>query len=127
MLLSFYTLGTLLCPLGDFAYLDHLPEMYAQCAGEDPDMDVADFIFEHMMNLEDVMNHFENETEEHEKPHQPFQQVQLTQQIIAITAPVRFEPVLKQVSLYEKVAYPAYNEQFMPSSYLSEVFHPPSV
>ena len=127
LLLSFYSIGTVLCPLGDFRYMQHFNEMYDQCAEEDPDINIADFVFEHLMNLEDVIAQFENETEENEKPHQPFQQVQVMQQVVVMNASFRFECSPKVIISKEDTVYPIYNDGHTPAHYLSEIFHPPIV
>src|ERR1700748_2429143 len=66
LLLAYYSMGTLLVPMGDLTYVRDLPQMYRHCAAEDPDMDLCDFVVEHLMNIHD-----DDEHEPNEKPHQP--------------------------------------------------------
>ncbi len=63
--LIYYTLGTLIFPMGDLSYMRDVPEMYQLCSLEDPDIDFADFIFEHLANIKG------DDEGENEKTHQP--------------------------------------------------------
>lgn len=54
--------------MADFSTVVHLPEMYAHCkATEDPDLDLFDFVGEHLMNLDGI---FEPHEDKDDKPHQ---------------------------------------------------------
>ena len=56
-------------PQGYFAALTKLPDMYRHCqTTEDPDMNVIDFVTEHLLNLEEGAAD-ENDIDEHELPH----------------------------------------------------------
>ena len=69
-MLIYYTLGVICLPLGNFSTLVRLPAMYDHCqATEDPDLDLADFVFEHLMNLDGIFEPHEQE-EDGDKPHQ---------------------------------------------------------
>ncbi len=127
LLLSLYSFGTLFCPLGDFAYMQYLPEMYAHCAQEDPDINAADFVFEHLMNLEDVFSHFENDADEGERPHQPFLPTQVVQHVVVMNNAFYFTGDRKIVISPEKAKYPLRDEQWAPVNYLSDIFRPPIV
>lgn len=129
-LLALYSMGTLLLPLGDFASMRHLPQMYEQCKAEDPDINPADFVFEHLLNLEDIIDRFENEdrSEEQERPHQPLQHVQsVSQVVINIHQPLQFDCGSKFLFPVEKRVYPLHNDAGIPSAYLSQIFRPPTI
>lgn len=69
MVLAYYSIGSIVLPSADFSIIPHLQELYTHCKEtEDPDMNMADFITEHLMNLEG----HESEEEEGERPHEPF-------------------------------------------------------
>lgn len=72
ILTSLYFLtGTVLLPQGDFSAISQLRDMYHHCkTSEDPDMNLADFVAGHLLNLDEI---FEDGTEpgEHELPHSP--------------------------------------------------------
>ena len=73
LLLFYFIGGTMLLPEGDFSTLPDIPKMYADCKNlEDPDMDLHDFITEHLLGMDDVCG--QNALPEpNEKPHQPVQ------------------------------------------------------
>jgi len=126
LLLSLYGTGTILFPGGD---LTCLPDMYKQCQTEDPDMNAADFVFEHLLNIPDLLEHFGHEDEDkNEKPHQPFHSLtNASQTIVTISKPVKFE--CSQVVLFEThgQVYPLFRCTELPVGFLSETFHPPAV
>jgi hypothetical protein len=67
----YFLAGNILLPQGDFAALAQLPQMYQHCkTTEDPDMDILDFVAEHLLNLDNIFNK-EEDTDEHELPHNP--------------------------------------------------------
>ncbi|MEP7171088.1 MAG: hypothetical protein ABI855_17100 [Bacteroidota bacterium] len=57
-------------PVGDFAALKDLPEMYRHCkATEDKDMTPLDFITDHLINIDGIFDKHDNGDEQ--KPHSP--------------------------------------------------------
>ncbi|HQV07067.1 MAG TPA: hypothetical protein PKW62_09925, partial [Chitinophagaceae bacterium] len=72
-LLFYYVFGSICLPLGDFSFMGRLSDMYANCQQEDPDITPTDFVFEHLLNFEILIDKFEHHsTTENETPHQPF-------------------------------------------------------
>jgi hypothetical protein len=66
--LFYFVTGAVILPSGDFSMLPQLPEMYAHCkANEDKDMNVLDFITDHLLNWDMV---FDQHTQDEQKPHQ---------------------------------------------------------
>lgn len=56
--------------MGDISTLIHLPDMYSHCkTTEDPNLDLADFVAEHLMNLDGIFEAHESKEIE-DKPHQ---------------------------------------------------------
>jgi hypothetical protein len=127
--LSFYASGTLLFPLGDFSFAGNIGAIYNQCKGEDPDINIPDFVFEHLLNLGSIIAQFEQEAdEENERPHQPLQLLQsFSQTLVTVGQPLRFEVRPAVVFPGRKQSYPLYRDDFIPHGFLSEVFRPPSV
>jgi len=120
LFLVYYSIGTLLFPMGDLSYLRDLPQMYRHCATEDPDINLCDFVVEHLMNIQD---HDEQERE-HDKPHQPVYShspVQLmatcSQQLIWLRQTTE--------SHYMRVGYPITQHSDFNDAYLANVFRPP--
>ena len=71
ILTSIYFLaGNILLPQGDFCAISQLQEMYHHCkTTEDPDMNLAEFITGHLLNLD--IDEENDEPGEHELPHNP--------------------------------------------------------
>ncbi|MBS1771352.1 MAG: hypothetical protein JST82_00740 [Bacteroidetes bacterium] len=127
LFLSIYSMGTLLCPLGDFSFLANLSGMYDLCKEEDHDIDAVDFVFEHLLNLEDVSEQFE-EHDSNEKPHQPFQfSHTISQVVITIGKPLQIEFQKPCPAPCTKTSFPLLNDHFLQNNFLSQVFHPPIV
>lgn len=68
--LSLYYLSGNILLQGNFAALQELPDMYAQCkTEEDPDMNLFDFVTDHLLNLDGLFD--AHGDDDHQKPHQP--------------------------------------------------------
>jgi hypothetical protein len=122
LLFAYFTLGTLLLPMGDFSVLPDLPRMFAHCREtEDPDLDIADFVEEHLLQLDDLMG---EAPEPGDKPHQPVQfhhvNVPITiaapQVLAAVELPILTEP--QQPFVVDEVYL---------ADYPASVFRPPIV
>lgn len=128
VLMIYYSFGTLFFPMGDLSYALDLPDMYHRCSDEDPDITPADFVFEHLLNLEDVMAHFENgKEEEHEKPHQvSFSHGMAQVLIITSTRPA---PVLSNPAYHfpAQQQHPVIQDDFIASGCSPGIFRPPIV
>ena len=120
LLLFYFAAGTLLLPQGDFAALPDLPKMYAHCkATEDSDLDIFDFVEEHLLMLDDLMGEI---PEPQDKPHQP---VQFHHTFAPVTVAVRQQvAIAKEPILTEKNQAPILNEVYL-SDYPASVFRPP--
>ena len=120
LLLFYFATGTLLLPQGDFAALPDLPKMYAHCkATEDSDLDIFDFVEEHLLMLDDLMG---ETPEPQDKPHQP---VQFHHIFAPVTVAVRQQvAIAKEPILKEKTHSPILNEVYL-SDYPASVFRPP--
>ena len=130
LFILFYSAGTLLCPMGDFSCTKNIAQEYNQCKGEDADIDAFDFVFEHLLNLESLFDQFETKTpeEKNDKPHQPFQQIQsLSQMPVVVSKHLHIESGPAYVASYQRAVYPLCKDDLIPSGFLTEVFHPPSV
>ena len=74
LFVSFYTLGTFILPLGNFSVLVDLPAMYRHCKMyEDKDLTPIDFITDHLICLDSLIDSHSNGDEQ--KPHQPLPKV----------------------------------------------------
>jgi hypothetical protein len=125
VLMSVYTFGFMFFPAG---MVVNLPETYKHCQTEDPDMDLTDFVFEHLLNLPEIGYFDTDGIEENEKPHQPLQHLVLaTQVVLSITNPVRLQYTPASPPESVTRTYPLFNDARLQSQYLSQVFHPPIV
>lgn len=127
VLLTLHTLGSILLPGGDFSYMRSLPQMYQHCKAEDDDLDVKDFVVEHLLNLEDVLQFFEagSEKEKNDKPHQPYQHVASMQSPVIVARVFNFAIKATSYTGMVKQTYPIRNEPELPSAFLSQIFRPP--
>ncbi len=118
----YFLSGSLLLPMGDFSTLCDLPKMYEHCkVTEDPDMDIPDFITEHLLDIDGLLG-INEEHDENEKPHQP---VQFHHQSIQINFVSKFEGVnipLLPSSVTDKSVV---RDKVYHSDYLDSVFRPP--
>ena len=113
-------MGAALFPMGDLSFVRDLPQMYQQCAQEDPDIDLADFVFEHLLNI-----HENDEAEEHDKPHQVvFNHVPL-ETLITYYTKVKL-PVAVFKEFIVKANYPIIQTTSFRPGYLFAVFRPPA-
>jgi hypothetical protein len=121
LLLFYFVAGTMFLPEGDFSTLPDMPKMYAHCkAVEDPDMDLPDFITEHLLQIDGLFGH--DIPEPGDKPHQP---IQFHHQLVQIITAARqfnielIQPVVIKSQLTVQV------DQVFLSGYTGFVFRPP--
>lgn len=113
----------LLQPIGDPSSFN-FKEMYQQCAAEDHDITPLDFVFEHLLNFECIINLFEGESEDE---HQPFHTVEsATPFAVVIPRPITlaFSP---QAYLADRIKYPLHNAIFLSSNFELDIFRPPAI
>lgn len=125
--LTFYSLGTLLFPMGDLSYMVDLPKMYHHCQQEDSDMDFCDFVFEHLLNTDDIIgDHDVNEKKEQDKPHTPCFNHVASQVLVAVNEPIQL-PAHAPHIFKDKRTYTIPQDIIFISTHLSQVFRPPIV
>lgn len=123
ILMFLHGLSFLLQPLGNPASMN-FRDMYQQCRIEDHDITPLDFVFEHLLNFECVINYFEGENEEE---HQPSQTIELSTPI-AVTIPKSVSINFSQQSYCPvRAIYVVHNTGFRSSNFNTEIFHPPIV
>lgn len=70
ILLFYFLFGTFCLPMGNFSEISNLSEMYRHCKlTEDKDMSLADFITDHLINIDSLFDQHKNGDEQ--KPHHP--------------------------------------------------------
>lgn len=75
LILSYYSIGSILLPLGDFGIIPHLPKMYMHCkTHEHLDMTLVDFITDHLLNIDSVFD--DHRLGDDQKAHKPFKDQQ---------------------------------------------------
>ena len=123
LLTAYFFAGTLFLPEGDFSTLSQLPKMYQHCkATEDPDMDVPDFITEHLLEVDGLLGHEEQDAKE--KPHQPIQFHHQLTQFNFVSTELKFE--FKQPSVKKTTTSVVANNIYL-SDYAGSVFRPPII
>lgn len=109
----------------------NLQQMYADCSAEDHDITPLDFVFEHLLNQESVVNLLEGEYDcpMGDHPHDPFQASQAAAQVMVCVVPQLnpFSIEKKAVTIVPEKEYFAYNSDFYSSVFLAAVFRPPIV
>ncbi len=121
LVLSFFCLGKLILPMGDFAILIDLPEMYAQCkTNEDVDMTVIDFFTDHIINIDGIFDKHNNGDKQ--KPHQPIKHHNITQKTI-IFKNYNAIKVSPYFVLKSEPAIPIMN--YAGTDYTKNIFRPP--
>ena len=124
LLLFFFIAGPMFLPEGDFSTLPDLPKMYADCKTyEDPDMDLTDFVTEHLLEINGMAGVFAQAPDEpNEKPHQP---VQFHHQFVQMNFAARqFRIELQQPVVQVQTLTPQFNDVYL-SDYSVSVFRPP--
>lgn len=123
ILMLLHGFAFLLQPMGNPTSMN-FQEMYQQCSVEDHDITPLDFVFEHLLNFECVINYFEGEDQEE---HQPFQTIEFSAPI-AVTMPKPLSIIFSQHSYdSERVVYTIENTKFCSSNFYADIFHPPIV
>lgn len=123
LLLTYYSIGVFLLPLGNFAVLQDVPEMYQHCKTyEDKDMTVVDFFTDHLINIDGVFDKHTNGDEQ--KPHQPIHH----HHSVLITAPPKTVYLIKTTPFFtKKKLHFSPKFQFILSGFNTDVFRPPIV
>lgn len=124
LVMSFYSLGNILFPNVD---MTHLYEMYKHCAVEDPDINAADFVFEHLLNIPDFFESLEQDKdEENEKPHQPTHLISSCQIATVLSKPILFE--CREVIFNDGIlVYGAFRNHHFSSCFQAQMLRPPIV
>ena len=102
--------------------LDDLPEMYQHCkATEDKDMTPVDFITDHLMNIDCILD--QHTDGDDQKPHKPIQS-HLQQQVQCYILPQAFNVPENRISVIQ-AERSLFSENDYFSTYSSLVFRPP--
>lgn len=121
----FYVFGTFCLPQSDFSTLVDLPEMYRNCkATEDKDMNLFDFVTDHLVNIDSFFDkHLKGDEQ---KPHSP----KHFHHYIVQSYFIQNIPVFKPLALYSeffKFAESNYSATFYTSSYSKSLLRPPII
>lgn len=125
LFISCYTVCNILLP--DIG-IGALRSMYTQCAGEDPDINIPDFVLEHLLHMPDCFEQEdEHDEEEHEKPHQPFH-ISGTAYNIAVNIQEPYVFLCQPQATYNTTTrLSSLYLVHMPKGCFSNVFRPPAV
>lgn len=128
LIFMMFLLGLGLTQPSGFMHRIDLHEMYNRCSEEDHDITPLDFIFEHLLNLEAIVNIIEGEHNlpEGDQSHAPFEVAQTT--VLVMSVP----PTLSQFDLgknylfsLEKPVHFTSNSDFYMSQFFRDIFRPP--
>ena len=119
ILLTYHLFGTMCLSMGDFSMVAELPKMYQHCkATEDADLDVFDFVTDHLLNFDSVFDIHEDG----EKPHQSNAVSHAIQQI-NFTTPI-FNFIFSSEKFIENKLQ-IFISNFIPTDFLATIFRPP--
>ena len=121
LLILLYSVTAILQPIGNPSSMN-FREMYLQCSAEDYDITPLDFVFEHVLNFECVINYFEGEDEEE---HQPFRTVESSSPASVSIPGSLFTCNSQTVYFSNRITYPVQNTGYCSSDFSRDVFHPP--
>ena len=125
LILTYYSLGILLLPMGDFSVLKDLPKMYEHCkVNEDKDMTPLDFVTDHLLNIDGLFDKHDNG--DGQKPHSPTH-LHHQSHIVAFQSFISFVFENKISHYSESTLLPIYSTNFIKSDYISKIFRPPIV
>jgi hypothetical protein len=113
--------------MGDFAMLKDLSEMFRHCkATEDKDLNVFEFLTEHVSPIGQLIEGAEHEPEEDgDKPHEPIQSINCGQTIAFVISQFAFS--ITQFYHIDIKQHHIHNDTFFASDYISKIFRPPIV
>jgi len=121
LLLFCFSISIVCIPEADFSLLDQLPAMYYHCkATEEPDMNLIDFITDHLININGILD--KHLPGDNQKPHQPFQFHNLQHSNTFIHTALQMD-IAEPVFQINNFKLPG-NKNFH-SSYITCIFHPP--
>lgn len=106
----------------------NLEEQYKQCSHEDHDITPLDFVFEHLLNLESIVNLFEGEHEYvgDDYPHLPFQNPEKSPSFfIEISVTPHFEIKSKRSFGQSRIVYSIPQNDKILSSFQADILRPP--
>lgn len=127
ILMMFFLGAGLTQPTGHIQYFN-LQEKYAQCSEEDHDITPLDFVFEHLLNLETIVNFLEGELEYEsgDHPHEPFQASQsIAPMLIILPDLVQIDLVKNQPLFWVKTKHAILDRGIYLSCFKDDVFRPP--
>lgn len=118
--LAYYSIGSLILPASDFSIIPELPQLYSHCkATEDKDMNFADFITDHLMNIDGIFDEHDNGDEQ--KPHKNHEH-QINSTFVFLPSQVSIPLTIKFTCSSDKI-------QFADNKYcfdvVCNVFRPP--
>ncbi len=106
--------------MGDLSFVRDLPQMYHHCAEEDPDINITDFVFEHLLNIHD-----DDDAQEHDKPHQTVYHHIPNQTLITFYTKQKVSVFVDKI-FNSKEKHPIIETTFSQQEFLSKVFRPPA-
>lgn len=118
--LVYYSIGSLVLPASDFSIIPELPQLYSHCkATEDKDMNFADFITDHLINIDGIFDQHKNGDEQ--KPHKN-QEHQINSTFVFLPSQVSIPLTTKITTSPDKIQFADTKYCF---DFVGNVFRPP--
>lgn len=126
VILIIFLLGIGITQPGGILQSFDVHERYAHCTTEDHDITPLDFVFEHLLNLESIVNLIEGEHHYNgdDHPHDPFQ---LAQTVLETTIglPHRLSFEMNYPLFVQGIQYPKQDQDIHLSQFYSSILRPP--
>jgi len=123
-LITFYSLGTIFLPMGDFSVIGDLPKMYDHCkATEDKDMTALDFVTDHLINIDSLFDKHDNGDKQ--KPHKSIDLTihHITTIVFQEINTIEFKS--SKIIISNAVLIPDYENSIYSHNPISSIFRPP--
>lgn len=118
----FFLLGSMLLPFGNFSFMNKLPQMYAHCLQEDKNMQVIDFVSDHLLDIDGLFDKHKNGDEQ--KPHNPIPFQHTVQSPTPALTPFLFELKL-ELALSNEINIISSDQKNSSQEFFSSIFRPP--
>lgn len=112
---------------GGYMQYCNLEEQYEQCSREDHDITPLDFVFEHLLNLESIVNLIEGEHEYAgtDEPHMPFQTPESSPSVFLALPATYPDAITPFLFPHEGVNYPIAGNNCFLSGFCADILRPP--
>jgi hypothetical protein len=120
LILFYYSICALILPVSDFSIIPRLPQLYSHCkATEDKDMNITDFIKDHLVNVDGIFD--KHDLGDEQKPHKPFEH-SVSNNFMFFISTINISVILKVETFSEWVHFTDNTYCF---EFVGNIFKPP--